>query len=380
MLESLIGDVYRANQQLPLNYGQMYTQQFSPYYAFLAQQQQQLAGNQGDVGQAGMSGASSLGSSSLGLYGQLANMQQEQQRFNSLAPVLGSLLNQFGGPGGGFNLPAISAIGDPMAGYANATGGAYQQLANAQNRAYQENQNVPNAFGKQFEGVFNRQANLMPRMTGGGPTQGPGVFDDPETFNYGQASPAPFMHGGAMTGGGNIGPGMPDNNAAYGGNPFAAPTAPQSFSQPAPQAMQSAGGAPDMDPVQWEMNRLRAEMTGGRPPQGLRVRQQTPGGGWSDTPYSVTPQQQEAARRALGRQFQQEAELRKYATQPPAQNQPQYRWQGSKSTFGGPTEHYYYPTTPMSFNGEPPGQIPGRKTVKQYDSGSQTMPRFPQSR
>lgn len=364
-LEDLLGDVYRTNQQLPLSYGGMFNNQFSPYYAFIAQQQQRLAENQGNVGQAGISGATSLGNAGLGLYGNLAGMRQQQQQFNSVAPVLGALLNQFGGAG--FNLPAISPIGDPMAGYGSAFGGALQQLANAQNRAYSENRDASQSFGQQFGDVFNRQAGMMPRMAGGFTPQIGGPFDDETPISSpGFPTPppgpgGPYMHGGHMTGGGHIGPGQPKQggdmffaggnpnfdertgtfrNPPPPGNPFASPANQQPHSPPAPQQTPAPsqgwygqqtpyGTNPGQDDVvQWEMNRLRAEQSGGNAPAGLSYWSQTPQGAWQQKGVSPNLSQQDEARKRLGRQFMQEHELRKYAPpkpqpQPQPQSQPQ---------------------------------------------------------
>lgn len=109
MLESLIGNIHQTNTQLPLQYGGMYGNAFAPMYGYYGQQANNM---------------SSLGGQSMGLYGNLASQDMDAQRFNSLAPVLSSLLGQYGGGGGGFG---ISSINSPMAGYQGVVDNAYRQ-------------------------------------------------------------------------------------------------------------------------------------------------------------------------------------------------------------------------------------------------------------
>lgn len=110
MLESLIGNIYGQNLQLPLAYGGMYQTASNPLFQYYGNQ----AGNM-----------TSIGNQSMGLYGTLAAQDMDAQRYNSLAPVLSGLLGQFGGFGGGnFN---ISPIRSGMGGYAGVVNRAYQQ-------------------------------------------------------------------------------------------------------------------------------------------------------------------------------------------------------------------------------------------------------------
>lgn len=309
VLDSLIGDIYRSNQQLPLAYGDQTNKQFSPYYAFLAQQANQLGNNQGNIGQGGVSGATSLGNASLGLYGQLAGLQQQQQQFNSLAPVLGSLLNQFGGPGG-FNLPAISAIGDPMAGYQGATSGAYGQLGNFMNTAYGQNDAASKQFGQQFEDVFNRQAGMMPQM--------------PATNQSPQTPQAPAPQGGSPMPGPPLEPHynypmQPTLMQYQGYQPGPQPSGLQGNSAAAWTRYESGGN--ETTPVQWEMDRVRAEQSGGQAPAPLMHGTRFSGfGAGKMAPYRPTPQQQGEARKNLVDQARQEAEMRRYK-QPPSPGQ-----------------------------------------------------------
>lgn len=159
-LEDLLGGLYQFNMGLPLQY-------FNPYAQFQGGQSQNLAslgnayqGNIGGIGQAGIGGAASLGNSAMGLYGNLANtqasmyqselpMQMEMQKYNSLAPALSGLLNQFGGGmgGGGMNIAPISMTfkrPDVMAGYQGAVDNSFGQLGKFTDQAYGQ---AKGAFG-----------------------------------------------------------------------------------------------------------------------------------------------------------------------------------------------------------------------------------------
>jgi hypothetical protein len=118
--------------QLPLSYGGMYSNAFQPAYGYYGQ---------------GAGNMTNLGGQSMGLYGSLAGQQaqmyqselpfqMEQQKFNSIAPVLGGLLNQWGGGGGNFGFAPISMQynrPDAMSGYGGVVNNAYGQA-----RAYDQ--------------------------------------------------------------------------------------------------------------------------------------------------------------------------------------------------------------------------------------------------
>ena len=175
-LEDLLGGLYQFNMGLPLQY-------FNPYAHFQQGQAQNLAGlgntyqnSVGGIGQAGIGGAASLGNSAMGLYGNLANtqasmyqselpMQMEMQKYNSLAPALSGLLNQFGGGfgGGGLNISPIAMNfnrPDVMGGYQGAVDNSFGQLGKFADQAYGQ---AKGAFGdaqapvQQIGKDFNKQ-------------------------------------------------------------------------------------------------------------------------------------------------------------------------------------------------------------------------------
>lgn len=178
-LEDMIGDLYKYNMALPLQYA-------NPYFQFLGNQSNNMAGvgnayqgnvgslgntyqsgvsslgnsyqgNMGSIGTNSINQAGQLGSSAMGLYGGLANTQanmygsemparMEMAKFNALGPALSGLLGQFGGGGG-------AAIGsydmkfdrpDVMKGYQGAVDNSYNQLGNFTNNAYGQ---ATNAYG-----------------------------------------------------------------------------------------------------------------------------------------------------------------------------------------------------------------------------------------
>lgn len=245
--------------RMSLEYGDMFTKQFAPAYNFVGGQQAALQGAQSeignrgmagateigttgigqagalaqlgaqnnfavgqqavqgaaDLGQSAMSGSASLGNAGLGLYGNLSQQEMGRQRFNSVAPVLQSLLSQAGfgqlapmqqigySPIGGyqgaigtaydqFNATqnnaynqhsgavnsAYDAVGRSTGGGNNQIAGAmdaaYRNLGQFQNTAYGQNNAASRAFTNDFQNVFNAQAGLMPKMPDGfSDTQGP---------------------------------------------------------------------------------------------------------------------------------------------------------------------------------------------------------------
>lgn len=147
-IEDLIGNIYSTNMQLPLQYGGMYTQMYNPMY---------------DYGQSQGNNMTQLGGQSMGLYGNLANtqasmytaelpFQMEQQKWNSLTPVLGGLLGQFG-MGGGAIAPIQMNMQRPnvMSGYHGAVNNAYNNA-----RSYDSWMNTN----------FDRQNAVMPKFPG----------------------------------------------------------------------------------------------------------------------------------------------------------------------------------------------------------------------
>lgn len=154
-IEDLLGGII----QLPLGYGNMTNNMYSPMYGY---------------GQSQGNNMAQLGGQSMGLYGNLAGQQasmyqselpfqMEQAKWNSIAPVLGGLLGQFGLGGGNigginmsFNRPNV------MAGYQGAVNNAY---SNARGYDGWMNDN------------FNQQRDSMPQLPtqkGGGPVNDTG--------------------------------------------------------------------------------------------------------------------------------------------------------------------------------------------------------------
>ena len=119
-LVNLFGQV----SQLPLAYGGMYSNAFNPMYGYY---------------NAGAGNQTNLGGQAMGLYGNIAGQQaqmyqselpfqMEQQKFNSVAPVLSGLLSQWGG--GNYNFSPINMQynrPDAMSGYGGAVNNAYTQ-------------------------------------------------------------------------------------------------------------------------------------------------------------------------------------------------------------------------------------------------------------
>jgi hypothetical protein len=178
-LEDMIGDLYKFNMALPMQYA-------NPYFQFLGNQSNNMAGvgnayqgnvgslgntyqggvaglgntyqgNMGSIGTNSINQAGQLGASAMGLYGGLANTQanmygsemparMEMARFNALGPALSGLLGQFGGGAGDaigsynmdFNRP------DVMSGYQGAVDNSYNQLGNVTGNAYGQ---ASNAYG-----------------------------------------------------------------------------------------------------------------------------------------------------------------------------------------------------------------------------------------
>lgn len=105
-------DVLGSLVQLPVAYGNMYSNAYSPMYSY----------------------GQSMGAQSANLYGALAGqqadmyraelpMQMEAQKWNAIAPLLGGLLGQYGIGGGSLGqLSFQSQRPDLMSGYNNAIG------------------------------------------------------------------------------------------------------------------------------------------------------------------------------------------------------------------------------------------------------------------
>jgi hypothetical protein len=208
-LEDLLGGLYQFNMGLPLQYA-------NPYFNFLGGQAGNVAGlgnayqgNMGGIGQQAVGQAGSLGQGAMGLYGNLANtqagmyqselpMQMEMQKYNSLAPALSGLLNQFGGfGGGGLNISPISMQfnrPDVMAGYQGAVDNSFNQMNSAADKAYGQAGNAYNQALGATNQVGNQMASqwgeLQKKVFGGGQPAGP--TPRPPTQNQAPPGAIPF--------------------------------------------------------------------------------------------------------------------------------------------------------------------------------------------
>lgn len=170
MLESLIGNIYGTNLQVPLNYGDMYMKAQSPLFGYYGNQANSMAG---------------LGQNSMNLYGSLAQQSADSSRFNALAPALSGLLNQFSGFGGGGI--SIGAMSDPMSGYQGVVNNAYKEARSYDDdmrKAHQEMMgNLPKAPYMMQEGMSYGTPNpSAPPMAQAGqseqrPQMSPGGYD-----------------------------------------------------------------------------------------------------------------------------------------------------------------------------------------------------------
>lgn len=181
MLESLIGNIYGTNLQVPLNYGDMYMKAQSPLFGYYGNQANSMAG---------------LGQNSMNLYGSLAQQSADSSRFNALAPALSGLLNQFSGfGGGGINIGAMS---DPMSGYQGVVNNAYREARSYDDdmrKAHQEMMgNLPKAPYMMQEGMSygtpNPQPMQAPPQQGGsrGPQMQPPAGVNPSSPEYAAAT------------------------------------------------------------------------------------------------------------------------------------------------------------------------------------------------
>jgi hypothetical protein len=176
-LTGAISQIYGINANLPLQYGGMYQNAYDPYFDYAQQQGNNLAG----LGQQNISTAGQVGNAAMGLYGNLANtqasmyqselpLQMQSQMFNSLAPVLGGLLQQ-GGFGG---LPEISPVQmsfnrpDVMSGFPGVANQAYGAVNNAYDRGVETARAYDDSFNQRFDDMLSK----MPAMPGGGGWQG----------------------------------------------------------------------------------------------------------------------------------------------------------------------------------------------------------------
>ncbi len=211
----MIGDLYKTNAQLPIQYGGMYQSAYAPYFNYASQQAgnmsslgQQNIGTTGQIGQQNIGTAGQIGQGAMNLYGSLANtqagmyqselpFQMQSQMFNSLAPVLSGLLGQ-----GGFgDLPGLSPISmkfnrpDVMSGFQPTVNQAYGSVNNAANQAYG---NVGNAYNQSVQNtqsyddkVGSMMADMMDKMPTAPYMQKPPMAAPPRPQSKPRPRPSP---------------------------------------------------------------------------------------------------------------------------------------------------------------------------------------------
>ncbi len=156
-LSGMIGSIYNTNMQLPLAYGNMYNNMYNPMYGY----GQSQAGNMAQLGGQAMGLYGNLAGQQASMYQSELPFQMQQQQWNSLAPVLGGLLGQFGMGGGASISPINMSFNRPnvMSGYQGAVNSAYSNA-----RSYDDWMNAN----------FQKHSAMMPQMPkpqGGGVSQ-----------------------------------------------------------------------------------------------------------------------------------------------------------------------------------------------------------------
>jgi hypothetical protein len=166
-LSGMIGSIYNTNMQLPLQYGNMYNNMYNPMYGY----GQSQAGNMAQLGGQAMGLYGNLAGQQASMYQSELPFQMQQQQWNSLAPVLGGLLGQFGMGGGASISPINMSFNRPnvMSGYQGAVGNAY---SNAR------------GYDGWMQNNFTQHSGMMPQMPqpqggGGGQTFGGYVPQNP---------------------------------------------------------------------------------------------------------------------------------------------------------------------------------------------------------
>jgi hypothetical protein len=121
-LTGLLGNLAQQQQQLPLQYGNMYQSAYAPGFNYFGQQ----ANNMTNLGQAGMGLYGNLAGQQASMYQSELPIQMEAAMFNSLAPALSGLLGQ-----SGLNIPGLGPLQmnfnrpDVMGGYQGVMDSAY---------------------------------------------------------------------------------------------------------------------------------------------------------------------------------------------------------------------------------------------------------------
>jgi len=237
----MIGDLYKTNAQLPLQYGGMYQNAYAPYFNYASQQ----AGNMSSLGQQNIGTTGQVGQGAMNLYGSLANtqagmyqselpFQMQSQMFNSLAPVLSGLLGQ-----GGFgDLPGLSPISmkfnrpDVMSGFQPTVNQAYGNVGNAYNQSVQNTQSYDDKVGSVMADMMDKMPTAPymqkpPMAAPPRPQSKPRPRPSPQALysmanpganpGYAQAVQSAFPKAGAYSGFGQAVPSaLPKGGASFG--------------------------------------------------------------------------------------------------------------------------------------------------------------------
>lgn len=181
----LIGNLYGINTSLPLQYGALYQNSYSPLFQYMGGQ----AGNMAGLGNTYMGQLGQTGQAGMNLYGQLAGQQaqmyqselpfqMETQKFNALAPALSGLLS-YGGFGGA-NIAPISMNynrPDVMSGYRGAVDQAYDKISGGYDKAVSNTRhydaNMYGAFGDMMDKMPYAPYLPKPQRQQGPMVQGP---------------------------------------------------------------------------------------------------------------------------------------------------------------------------------------------------------------
>ena len=142
-LATLMGTLAQNQSQLPLQYGGLYGQAYSPAFNYFGNQ----ANNMTTLGQAGMGLYGNLAGQQASMYQAELPHQMEMAMYNSLAPALSGLLGQ-----GGFGpIPGIAPLNvqfnrpNVMQGYQGVMDQAYNQA-----------QGYDGAFGATFGDMMDK--------------------------------------------------------------------------------------------------------------------------------------------------------------------------------------------------------------------------------
>ena len=149
-MSGMIG-LAQTGMQMPLQYGNMYQQGYSPLFQYYGNQ----AGNVAGLGNQFMGQMGNMGQGSMNLYGNMAQHMMDAQQFNAVAPALKGLL-----AGSGYNIDfGQMDINPVMQGYNDAVGRAYGGVQGAYNQSM-ANQG---RYDQPMQNAFTGMMGMMPR-------------------------------------------------------------------------------------------------------------------------------------------------------------------------------------------------------------------------